>query len=208
MRSVTSEHLTDLTEIYADDVELISVRPNDGDEPLAAKLEASLSRPLLQARWSQAVSETSYTSSMLGPEIDAATNALLTREIDRAIDVLSTLLDCPAVGVRIASLRAPMCPKFHIDHVPCRMLITLMGAGTEWIAHDDVDHEQLADRISSAMPLRTGGSVRHLDTGSWTLMKGGAWQDQFNGVVHRSPADENGRLLLSLDPLFDKEQCA
>ena len=62
------------------------------------------------------------------------------------------------------------------------------------------------------LDIRTSGKVPHdLDdadikqmvTGHWSLLKGGAWNDKFNGVVHRSPHDEKDRLILSIDPIFD-----
>ncbi|HAK52328.1 MAG TPA: hypothetical protein DCM54_10575 [Gammaproteobacteria bacterium] len=34
------------------------------------------------------------------------------------------------------------------------------------------------------------------------MLKGGNWQDDFSGVVHRSPHQEGERLLLTLDPIF------
>ena len=38
--------------------------------------------------------------------------------------------------------------------------------------------------------------------GNWSLLKGGAWDDRFDGVVHRSPHEAGERLLLSFDPIF------
>jgi len=38
-----------------------------------------------------------------------------------------------------------------------------------------------------------------------TVLSGflGAWNNHFNGVVHRSPLSDEDRLLLSLDPIFE-----
>jgi hypothetical protein len=80
----------------------------------------------------------------------------LREEIDEAVALLTDLLDCSNVGVRVATLDGPMCPKFHTDMVPCRLLITLEGPGTEWIAHDEVDFERFADRTVEQPAVRAG----------------------------------------------------
>ena len=94
---------------------------------------------------------------------------LLWSELEEATEVLQKLLDCDSVGVRLATLRAPMCPRFHVDQVPVRMLFTIAGHGTEWIADPDADQDIMADRQNQNPPLRAGGKVRALEAGSWSL---------------------------------------
>ena len=118
-------------------------------------------------------------------------------------EMLGSLVDCKKIGVRIATLRSPMCPLFHVDNIRCRMLITLCGEGTQWISNQDVDWEVFLDRENKDIPIKTNADIKQLATGHWSLLKGGAWNDNFNGVVHRSPHDEKDRLILSLDPIFD-----
>ena len=123
-------------------------------------------------------------------------------EINGARELLGELIECEQIGVRLQTLSSPMCPRFHVDNVPCRMLITLCGAGTEWISNNDVDWEVLTDLDTVAPPLKPDGSIQNLNSGYWSLLKGGAWSEEFGGVVHRSPHGEGDRLLLSLDPIF------
>ena len=61
-------------------------------------------------------------------------------------EMLGSPVDCKKIGVRIATLRSPMCPLFHVDNIRCRMLITLCGDGTQWISNQDVDWEIFLDR--------------------------------------------------------------
>ena len=82
------------------------------------------------------------------------------------------------------------------------MLITLSGAGTEWIANDDVDWTAFADRESMDPPMQADAEIRQFPTGNWSLLKGGSWSEHFAGVVHRSPHNVGERLLLTLDPIF------
>ena len=43
------------------------------------------------------------------------------------------------LGVRLARLDEPMCPRFHVDHVGVRLLTTYCGVGAEWLPPDQVD---------------------------------------------------------------------
>lgn len=203
IRHVVSDQLGDFASIYDEDVEVVSVT-----RPLASECEALssqlvCSRQLASMQWVQAVeNRKAALSGGLPHSVDNDASSALAGEIREAIALMSRLMGCSHVGVRLESLRAPMCPRFHADHVLCRMLITLSGAGTEWIPHADVDWHVFADRNATHPPLRSNAKVQQLATGSWSLLKGGKWNEDFDGVVHRSPDVPGGRLLLALDPVF------
>ena len=55
---------------------------------------------------------------------------------------------------------------------------------------------------SNKSPLKDRYKIKNFKTGEWSLLKGGSWQENFNGVVHRSPHNNEERLLLSIDPYF------
>ncbi len=202
MHCLLSDRTGDFAAIYGQDVELVSVaRPASGSlDALAEHLSAS--RRAVQAEWEQAAQDPEAPLTALSPWIDADWLGALSEEITLASDMLSELVGCERVGIRVATLRRPMCPRFHVDHVPCRMLVTIGGPGTEWIASDDVDRALLAARDTDAPPVRRGRDIRRLPTRNWSLLKGGAWDGRFGGVVHRSPHETAERLLLSFDPLF------
>ena len=100
-----------------------------------------------------------------------------------------------------------MCPKFHVDRVPCRLVTTLLGTATEWLPNDKVNRSKLgaggkglADSDSGIMqsPL----DIKQLNPGDVALLKGEAWyNNEMRGLVHRSPMVLNNekRLLLTLD---------
>ncbi|MYE86032.1 MAG: DUF1826 domain-containing protein [Gammaproteobacteria bacterium] len=208
MRHLLSDQTGDFAAIYDEDVELVSVA-----RPAAAPLEAlaeqwSASRQVVQAQWEQAAGDLDAPSAALSMSIDTDRLGALSEEITHASGMLSELLGCERVGIRVTTLRGPMCPRFHADQVPCRMLVTIRGPGTEWIPSDDVNRALLASRHTDAPPIRDGGDIKHLATGNWSLLKGGAWDGQFGGVVHRSPHGAGERLLLSLDPVFTDSQTA
>ena len=202
MRQVISDQLGDFATIYEEDVEIVSVtRPQASiSEDLSERLIHS--RQVPQLRWIQPADDPEAPASELPATIDADIHSALSDEIAEASEVLGVLLDCKTIGVRLVTLNAPMCPRFHVDFIPCRMLITLSGIGTEWIPNSDVDWNAFADLDTMAPPVQPNGEIRQLSAGQWSLLKGGAWHDHFGGVVHRSPHEDGDRLLLSLDPIF------
>ena len=208
MRHLSSERVGDFAAIYDEDVELISVDRSRSDALEDLKAQVFSLPYLVQARWEQGPGGADSTAAAtpvdesLPPSLDAAGLATLQAEITAAGDMLCELLGCSHVGVRVTALRGPMCPRFHVDRVPCRLLITLGGGGTEWIPNPAVDRELFADRDNQAPPLRTDGAIEQLAATNWSLLKGGAWDGSFTGVVHRSPHQPGERLLLSLDPIF------
>lgn len=203
MRHLLSDQIADFSAIYQEDIELVSVsRPQSQVlEDLSNQLFKS--RVVLESQWQQPVTATQSTYRELQPAIqEPAALSALTEEITLAAEVLSELVGCTEIGIRVATLNSPMCPRFHVDFVHCRMLMTVSGPGTEWIASNDVDEVLLADRDTDAVPLQAGKEVKQLPSLSLSLLKGGKWQEDFCGVVHRSPHQRHNRLLLSLDPIF------
>ena len=205
MRQVSSEALCDFAAVYDDDVELVSVTRVQDDLCDSRLKKLISSRQIPQLRWVQAANDHSAAANALPAGIDEDVRDGLVEQIAEASEVMSELMGCDQVGIRLETLSAPMCPRFHVDHVPCRMLITLSGAGTEWIHNSDVDWAVFADLETSAPPLQAHKEIQSLATGNWSLLKGGAWKNGFKGVVHRSPHSGADRLLLSLDPIMSAQ---
>ncbi|WP_303453179.1 DUF1826 domain-containing protein [Colwellia sp. 1_MG-2023] len=122
-------------------------------------------------------------------------------------DMFCTLFDLKRVGVRLAILDNAMCPKFHVDKVPCRLITTLYGVATEWLTNHKVDRSKLGagslglpDEISGI--IESDQDIKKMTTGDVILLKGEGWYNNENGgAVHRSPAISKNerRLLLTLD---------
>lgn len=202
MRQVISDQLGDFASIYDEDVEVVSVsRPQARTcEVLAERLIRSRQVPRL--RWIQSADDPKAPARVLPTTIDTEEYSALIDQIAEASEMLGELTQSERVGVRLETLNAPMCPRFHVDNIPCRMLITLSGMGTEWIPNSDVDWAVFADLGSIAPPLQANRQIQQMTTGHWSLLKGGAWNESFDGVVHRSPHDVGERLLLSIEPVF------
>jgi Protein of unknown function (DUF1826) len=112
-------------------------------------------------------------------------------------DMFSCLFELSHVGLRIAVLRTAMCPKFHVDRVPCRLLSTYVGEGTEWHLPEHV--QRLSDECVNPLPEAI---PKNLNIGDVALLKGESWDgNEGRGLVHRSPSASQAapRLVLTLD---------
>lgn len=112
------------------------------------------------------------------------------------VSAYTCLLGARRVGLRLRVLDAAMCPRFHVDHVPVRLLTTYLGVGSEWL------EEGVIERGRLALEQPPVDNIRRLEVGEVALLKGEKWLgNEGAGLIHRSPACKAGerRLLLSLD---------
>lgn len=117
-------------------------------------------------------------------------------DVSWLVAAYTCLLGARRVGLRLKVLDGAMCPRFHVDHVPLRLLTTYVGAGSEWLEERDIDRNRL--QLAEA-PV---DNIRRLQVGDVALLKGEKWLgNEGAGLVHRSPPTPRGekRLLLSLD---------
>ncbi|MFP3589632.1 DUF1826 domain-containing protein, partial [Paraburkholderia sp. SIMBA_055] len=53
------------------------------------------------------------------------------------------LVGARRIGLRLRVLNAPMCPRFHVDNVPLRLLTTYVGPGSEWLQEQNSCRSEL-----------------------------------------------------------------
>ena len=203
MKSKFTNKLSDFADIYSDEIEIIGVdRPNSDQIKVLAN-EFIETKEDLKIQWVQATNDEDSTSNILPASMNPNLCSIISDQIRESSEMLGELLGCKEVGVRLATLRSPMCPLFHIDQIPCRLLITLCGEGTEWISNEDVDWDIFFDTSNKNVPIKHSGEINKIKAGQWALLKGAIWNNNYQGLVHRSPHEEQPRLLLSLDPIFN-----
>ncbi|WP_232827863.1 DUF1826 domain-containing protein [Marinomonas shanghaiensis] len=126
-------------------------------------------------------------------------------DVSVLVEMFACLFDLDEVGLRLGVLSNAMCPRFHVDKIPCRLVTTYAGAGSEWLHDTHVVRDKLGrgghvnDHNSG---LHEKGRINQLTVGDVALMKGDTWPTSLGrGVVHRSPSAsmEHKRLFLSLD---------
>jgi hypothetical protein len=131
----------------------------------------------------------------------------VSEDIALLVDMFCYLFELKQAGMRLKVLDKAMCPKFHVDKVPCRLVTTYQGTATEWLPHEVVDQTKLEWGCNGLPDSKSGlyqrkSDIQRLDCGDVALLKGTLWEGNENaGLVHRSPeliANEK-RLILTLD---------
>jgi hypothetical protein len=116
------------------------------------------------------------------------------------VEVFADLFEAERVGVRLTLADRPMCPRFHVDNVVCRLVATFVGRGSEFLDDRDVRRKLLGAKESPVE--REGAGVHQLERCEVGLFKGEAWpQNKGRGIVHRSPPGTDRRLVMTVDLL-------
>ncbi|EAP94892.1 DUF1826 domain-containing protein [Vibrio splendidus] len=199
-----SEQPTVLADIYQSDIN-IAVWQRQFDEDLTMAISEFIA------------SNPSFSKSIsLSPDkaydklefaTDGTASKALLENMAELVDMFCCLFDLEEVGLRLAVLNKAMCPRFHFDQVPCRLVITYHGVATQWLPNESVDRSKLG-RGSNGQPDSASGLYTHesdiqqMASGDVALLKGERWSGNDNaGLVHRSPvtSSDETRLLLTLD---------
>lgn len=194
-----------LTEVYQQDTNMV-VWQRDSDAALQQAIDAFLSE------------KDGYKRNMaITPELalDTIHKALgntddvlpLSQNIAELVEMFCCLFDLERAGLRLTILDSAMCPRFHVDRVPCRLVTTYKGVATQWLPHSLINRSALGMRAVKDAQDQSGlyqskEDIQQLTEGDVALLKGELWPGNENaGLVHRSPAVGVGekRLLLTLD---------
>lgn len=115
------------------------------------------------------------------------------------VRAFACLVEARRVGLRLRVLDKAMCPRFHVDHVPLRLITTYAGIGSQWLKEGVMPRNRLGDPRAEPWLL---ADVEQLEAGSVALFKGEKWSgNEGAGIIHRSPPLTAGerRLILTLD---------
>ncbi|XQF90517.1 DUF1826 domain-containing protein [Pseudoalteromonas espejiana] len=131
----------------------------------------------------------------------------LCEDIALLVEMFCCLFDLKRAGLRLKVLDKPMCPRFHVDKIPCRLVTTYQGVATQWLNHSDVERSKLGAGNLGKPDEESGlfkslNNINQLKQGDVALLKGEYWdENEGAGLVHRSPAvaANEQRLLLTLD---------
>lgn len=138
---------------------------------------------------------------------DAPNNHEMCQQITLLVDMFCTLFEQKQVGLRLTTLDRAMCPKFHVDKIPCRLVTTFVGRATQWLENNAVDRTKLGANGHGMTDEKSGvfqhtEQINQLLAGDIALLKGENWfNNKGGGLVHRSPALQANekRLLVTLD---------
>ena len=200
-----SDQPTIFTDIYREDTNIVVWK-----RELAESLQHSIKKFIKSNKGFQLVqtvtpqSVTRVLNDSLG---DVSHKMALNENLAELVDMFCYLFELKRVGLRLTTLDRAMCPKFHFDRVPCRLVTTYHGVATEWLPHSTVDRTKLGEGSQGLGDDESGlfqnrQDIQQLNTGDVALLKGELWEgNEYAGLVHRSPQVLSGenRLLLTLD---------
>ncbi|PPC89839.1 MAG: hypothetical protein CTY34_09985 [Methylobacter sp.] len=209
IKAVISSNLTDLSRIYEDGVNLCVI------ERLMPKAVEQFIYQALQGvgsiEVSQPVDPMSFDFGRLWPQASHLPGyGAWLDDLTMLISLFCDLFECREAGLRLLSLDKAMCPRFHVDRGPVRLVCSYGGIGTEWLPEYALDRRKLGmgglgkpDNESGLITDPT--AIRQMPAFALGLMKGENWAgNEGQGLVHRSPqptAAQPRRLLLTLDLL-------
>ncbi|RRV14005.1 DUF1826 domain-containing protein [Stutzerimonas xanthomarina] len=160
----------------------------------------ALGEPLAESLTLEPTSESELQLPTLAAAYrDIAGHAGFVADVAWLVRAFSCLVDARRIGLRLRMLDKPMCPRFHVDHVPLRLITTYAGAGSEWLHEGGMQRRRLGD--PAAEPT-DAAAIERLGAGDVALFKGEKWLgNEGAGIIHRSPqaATAERRLILTLD---------
>jgi len=128
-------------------------------------------------------------------------------DVAQLVDMFCCLFDLQRAGLRLTVMDSAICPRFHVDKIPCRLVSTYHGIATQWLPNHLIDRSKLGPGSLGKKDEESGliqnlNDIQSLNLGDVALIKGERWEgNEGAGLVHRSPPIEVGvqRLLLTLD---------
>ena len=130
---------------------------------------------------------------------DLPGHAAFVADVAWLVGAFACLVDARRIGLRLRALDKAMCPRFHVDHVPLRLITSYAGVGSQWLSEGAMARGRLGDPAAEPQDERL---IERAAAGDVLLAKGEKWiGNEGGGLIHRSPQPPEGerRLLLTLD---------
>lgn len=202
IRQVNSEQIEVLGEVLRDEVNLavwqrqLPAQVSDFATALLAQ-----GKPLAQTIVLELANADSpiNLSGLVDSYSDLPGQADFLQDLNGLVGAFACLFDAKRIGLRLRILDKAMCPRFHVDHVPVRLISSYAGVGSEWLAEGAMARRRLGD--PTAEPSDPA-QIERAKAGHVLLAKGEKWLgNEGAGLIHRSPQPPAGerRLLLTLD---------
>ena len=167
-RQVLGESPQVLTDILQEDVNLaVWQRQLPGHIDNFADVLLSLQQPLAESLTLELLpdGEVPALPGLAAAYADLQGHDGFVADVSWLIGAFACLVDARRVGLRLRVLDGAMCPRFHVDHVPLRLICTYAGPGSEWVAAPDaLQVNRLAGGMWRCSRARNG----------W-VMKGPGW---------------------------------
>jgi len=169
----------------ADFAERLLARGEPLEQSMTLELDCADAQPNLQ--------------ELLAGYADLPGQAAFLADVGWLVGAFACLLEARRIGLRLRALDKAMCPRFHVDQVPLRLITSYAGVGSQWLGEGAMARRRLGD--PAAEPA-DAALIECSAAGHVLLAKGEKWLgNEGRGLIHRSPQPPQGqrRLLLTLD---------
>jgi hypothetical protein len=203
---VQTKNVMILADILRDDVNLaVWQRSLEGSVEHFARLLLDQGHQLAETLTIETVQDESVPQAVVLPPLARAVAGLegyveFIDDVTYLVNAFVCLFDVRLLGLRLRTLDTGMCPRWHVDHVPVRLITSYAGPGSQWLNEHQLPRQYLGGPPIDLQPLNV--EPQSLQAGQVALLKGERWQgNEGRGLVHRSPPSVAGerRLLLTLD---------
>lgn len=202
-RTVTGAKPVALADIYQPDVNLVRWQ-RKLDPAITHCIDSVMARLVCSLRL---VVDADISERALGRGLGLSSDSPLVADIRQLVVMFADLFVLRSVGLRFERIDKTMCPRFHTDHLMCRLVTTYRGNGTQWLTEANADRSKLGPAAAGVTDALSGiyrdeSAICSASAGEVLLLKGEDWPDNGTpGIIHRSPpADPQApRLLLTLD---------
>ncbi|MDC0183229.1 DUF1826 domain-containing protein [Nitrosomonadales bacterium] len=202
---IESSQVEVLGDIYHKDTNIVIWKRKLEDILTQAANNILITNPMLQI--SLVVTPLNTFSSVKTILGSSQMATILCKDIAKLVEMFCYLFNLKSAGLRLTSLDNAMCPRFHVDAVPCRLVTTYQGIATEWLPHGIADRSKLGTGNQGKPDEQSGlfqnvSDIQQLCPGDVALLKGESWEGNHGaGLIHRSPRllNETHRLLLTID---------
>lgn len=116
------------------------------------------------------------------------------RDMVQISDIFCQIQKTDLTGFCLSTRRG--CHKYHVDHVPLRLLVTYIGAGTEWLPEAAADRQAFANKEPADKIVKDPSARQFMSPWDIAIFRGGP-----DGLLHRTPdaALSAPSLLMRLD---------
>lgn len=202
LQQIRSEQIGVLTEVLRDEVNLavwereLPAQISDFAMALLAQGESLGQSVVIELESPESAPD---LSGLVDGYSDLPGHSAFLEDLSWLVSAFAYLFDAKCIGLRLRILDKAMCPRFHVDHVPVRLITSYAGVGSEWLREGLMPRSRLGD--PTAEP-GNAALIERAKAGHVLLAKGEKWiGNEGGGLIHRSPRPPDGmsRLLLTLD---------
>lgn len=150
-RQVMDEQIQVLTEVLQEDVNLAVWQRH-----LPAQVADFASQLLLQGEPLAESMVLELPSADLEPDLgglvaaysDLPGQGAFLADVAWLVRAYACLLDATRIGLRLRAMETAMCPRFHVDHVPLRLITCFAGAGSQWLPEGAISRSTLGSQAA------------------------------------------------------------